>query len=401
MLFGNAAAVDEAFGDHPLNFIVDGLPVGTGGVTQLVLCLGIVEFVVSCQVIYRESGHQRHLAGLLCLLFQACGDLVCQIQGQIKLDLLGVALFMEHIAHFPQSDSLVCQNVALADTALVDGGDGTGSQITNVTEVEAALHTHGHLALNDLKQGTGGLANGMIIGTQDPGRMDNTGLQTHNGNRIQNHLGCSGLGLGISTHHLPGIAGGELTDFPDLYTVRLFGDGTGGGDIDHLLTLRMVQNLGNDIAGTAYVDRHEFFRIVWIHGNHGSAVDNHRGTALRHSEEGLQRGCIGQITQNDFHLFRDVLDRFVIGQHQSPNLTACFQQLHTDIGAQKSGSTGQQIIAFVIHIETSPKSIFCYPFRYSQAPSRHSASKQAVDKTDNPIYECRLYRPLQMSFFIG
>ena len=79
------------------------------------------------------------------------------------------------------------------------------------------------------------------------------------------------------------------------------------------------------------------------------AVNDDGGAALGDGEEGLQGGSIGQIAQDHFHFLGDKLDGLVIGQNQSPDLAAFFQQLHADIGAKETGGTGQQIITFVVH----------------------------------------------------
>ena len=92
------------------------------------------------------------------------------------------------------------------------------------------------------------------------------------------------------------------------------------------------------------------FGIIGIHSDHGSAVNDHGTAALGHIEERVQRADIGQIAQDNVHIFGDVLNGRIIGQDQSPDLTAGFQQLHTDIGAQETGGTGKQIIAIVLHI---------------------------------------------------
>ena len=350
VLLGNTGAVNQALSDHPLNLIVNGFLVGAGGVTQLILCLGAVEFIVPGQVVDGKSGHQRHFSGLFRLLFQTRCDLVRQVQRQIELDFLGITLGVEHIAHFLQRDRLIGQDVAFADAALVHGCDGTGGQVPDIAKVEAALHTHGHLALNDLKQGVGRLADGMVIGAQNAGRMYHTGFQAHDLNSIQHHLGGCGFTLGVSAHNPLGIAGGKLGNLGDRCAVGLFGDCTGGRNIDHFLTLRMVQNLGDDIPGTAYIDSHQLLGIVGVHGNHRSTVNHHGRAALRNGKEGLQRSCIGQITQHHFHLGGDEFHRLIIGQHQGTDLAPLFQQLHTDIGAQETGGTGQQIIAVLLHI---------------------------------------------------
>ena len=223
------------------------------------------------------------------------------------------------------------------------------SKVTDIAEVEAALHTHRHLALDDLQQGVGGLTDGVVIGAQDAAGVDHTGLQAHDLHCIQHHLGSGGLRLGISAYNLLGVAGGELGNLGDGSAVGQLGDGTGGGDVDHLLALRVVQNLGDDIPGAAHVDGHQLLGIVGVHGDHGGAVDHHGGGALGDCEEGFQRRSVRQIAQNHFHLSGDELHGLVIGENQRPDLAACFQQLHADIGAQETGSTGQQIITIVVH----------------------------------------------------
>ena len=58
-LGGRGIAFDQAFLDHPADFVMDGLLVGTGGITQFILCLGVVKDIVSCQVVDGEGSHQR------------------------------------------------------------------------------------------------------------------------------------------------------------------------------------------------------------------------------------------------------------------------------------------------------------------------------------------------------
>ena len=43
--------------------------------------------------------------------------------------------------------------------------EGYGKKNTDITEIESALHTHGHFALDDLQQRVGGLTDGMVIGS--------------------------------------------------------------------------------------------------------------------------------------------------------------------------------------------------------------------------------------------
>ena len=79
-------------------------------------------------------------------------------------------------------------------------------------------------------------------------------------------------------------------------------------------------------------------------------MDHHGGCTLRDIEEGIQGVDVGQVAQHHLHLFGDELDGLVIGENQGPDFTALFKQLHADVGAQKTGSTGQQIITIFFHM---------------------------------------------------
>ena len=107
-------------------------------------------------------------------------------------------------------------------------------------QIEASLHAHGHLALDDLQQGIGGLTDGVIIGSKNAGGMDHAGLQAHDVDCVQHHLGCGGFALGVSTHHLLGITGSKLRNLGNGCSVGLLGDGAGGTDIDHLLAFGVI-----------------------------------------------------------------------------------------------------------------------------------------------------------------
>ena len=256
---------------------------------------------------------------------------------------------MEHVAHFFQGHRLVGQNVTLANAALVHGGDGARCQVPDITEIEAALHSHGHLAFDDLQEGPGGLAQGVVVGAEDAAGMDYAGLQTHDPNRVQHHLGGLGFGLGISAHHLGGVAGVEFVHFLDLGAVGQLRDGPSGADVDHFFTLRMGQNLADDVSGAGDIDGHQLITVFGVHSDHAGAVDDDAAFPLGNGEEGLQGGLVSQVSQNHLHLGGDVFDGRVVGQHQGPDLAALLQQLGTDVAAEESGSSGDQIDTVIIH----------------------------------------------------
>ena len=67
-----------------------------------------------------------------------------------------------------------------------------------------------YLTLDDLQHGAGGFAQRMVIGAQNAGGMDDTGLQTHNTDGVQHHLGRGCFAQRVSANHLLGITGVNL-----------------------------------------------------------------------------------------------------------------------------------------------------------------------------------------------
>ena len=205
------------------------------------------------------------------------------------------------------------------------------------------------VSLDDLKHRTGCLADGVIVGAQNAGGVYHTGLQAHHLYRIQHHLGGDCLRHGVSANHLFGIAGGESVYLRNGGAMGLFGNGTGGGNIDHFFTLRVRQHFGDDIPGTAHADSHQLFRKGGVHSDHACTVDQHRGAALRDSEEGFQGSFIAQVSDDHFHFLWDVCYRLVIRQNQCPYLFPLAQKLGANVRAQEACGTGQQIYTVVVH----------------------------------------------------
>ena len=318
--------------------------------------------VVALQIVNGKLSQYSRLTGLGGACLHQLGGKMGKRQRQVKQTAAAAGFCLQHFAEFLQRNLVIGKDVALALAPAVSGGNRTGGQVAHIDKIERALHTDGHLTVQNLDQRAGRLPDGGVVGAKNTAGMHHAGIQPVSGG-VQYLLGRHCLAAAVPADHAIIIVGNKAVYLADALALRQLGDGTGAGNIDELFALRVIFGGIQHIFDAAHIDGDQLFTIIRVDRHHTRAVDADGLRARFHGKEFLAVLGTAEVTLKDFDGIRHKFYGGVALQHKSTHGITALQKLCADISAHKSGGTGDKIDGFHSCILRFP--VGCFLFRCS------------------------------------
>ena len=318
--------------------------------------------VVALQIVNGKLGQHSRLTGLGGAGLHLLGGKMRKRQRQIKQAAAAAGISLEHLTQLLQRNLVIGKDVALALAPTVSGGNRAGGQIAHIDKVERALHTDGHLTVQNLDQRAGRLPDGGVVGAKNTAGMHHAGIQPVSGG-VQHLLGRHCLAAAVPADYAIVIVRNKVVYLADALALRQLRDGAGAGNIDELFALRVIFGGIQHVFGAAHIDGDQLFTIIRVDRHHTRAVDADGLGARFHGKEFLAVLGTAEVTLKDFDGLRHKFYSGVALQHKSTHSITALQKLCADISAHKSGSTGDKIDGFHSCILRFPAG--CFLFRCS------------------------------------
>lgn len=222
---------------------------GARAVAELAVGFGVGEVGVALEGVEGVFRVERRLFLGLVIEFGEWGGEFGEPEREEGSDGLSTGSLGDELEKFGDGDVVTGKDETFASAGFIAGGKDALGDVANVNEVVATFDAGFESTGGGVDDELGEVAGFEIIGADDAGRMDNTGVEAAILDGFEDVAGGFGFGFGVFAFDLRGV---EIGDFGDDGAVRKFGESVNAVDIDKFSA--NFEGFLGDVLGAEDVD---------------------------------------------------------------------------------------------------------------------------------------------------